>query len=184
MPLELETTVHPPLRRRDGALNSIAMTSAPEASINSSLTPDETAKPQLRGAFVTCTFPASWPEEYLSLRAWDEHGDETEIGMIRSLAEWPVEVQTLIRSAINRRYLVRRIQSIHRMELAHGFLDFDVQTNRGREQFTMRWSQSLAQDFGEHGKLIIDTEDNRFVIPNINDLPRPDRDKFRQHIYW
>jgi ATP-binding cassette subfamily B protein len=168
---DLETAscaVDPPLRRRD--LADSANTEAP--------------KPQLRGAFVVCTFPASRPEEYLSLRAWDENGDETEIGMIRSLDEWPEDVRDLIRAAIRRRYLLRRIESIHRMELAHGYLECDVQTDRGREKFTMRWSQSQAQDFGDGGKLIIDTEDNRYVIPDVEELPKSDRTKFRQHIYW
>lgn len=161
-------TVHPPLRRRD----------SPEPA-NA-----ETPKPKLRGAFVVCTFPASRPEEYLSLRAWDENGDETEIGMLRSLDEWPQDVRDLIRAAIRRRYLLRRIESIDRMELAHVYLECDVQTDRGRENFTIRWSQSQAQDFGDGSKLIIDTEDNRYVIPDVEQLPKPDRQKFRQHIYW
>jgi hypothetical protein len=45
-------------------------------------------------------------------------------------------------------------------------------------------SQSQAQGFGDHGKLIIDTEDNRYVIPNVEELPKSDRTKSRQHIYW
>ena len=146
--------------------------------------PEDAEKPRLRGAFIAWTFPAAHPDEYLSVRGWDASGDETEIGLIRSLDEWPEDVRSLIRSSLNRRYLLRRIEAIHGMELAHGFLECDVQTNRGREQFTMRWSQSLAQDFGENGKLITDTEDNRYVIPNVDGLPAPDRRRFRQHIYW
>lgn len=146
--------------------------------------PTSIEKPRLRGAFVVCAFPASHPEHYLSVRAWDEKGDETEIGLIRSLDDWPEEARAIIRASLNRRYLLRRIERIHRMELAHGYLEFDVQTNRGREQFTMRWSQSHAQDFGEQGKLISDTEDNRYVISDVDQLPKPDRQKFRQHVYW
>ena len=37
--------------------------------------------------FVVRTFPATHPEEYLSVRGWDEHGDEVELGMIRRLAD-------------------------------------------------------------------------------------------------
>jgi hypothetical protein len=154
------------------------------SSTSGSSEPTAIERASLRGAFVVCAFPASHPEQYLSVRAWDEKGDETEIGLIRSLDDWPEEARAIIRASLNRRYLLRRIERIHRMELAHGFLEFDVQTNRGREQFTMRWSQSHAQDFGEQGKLISDTEDNRYVIPDVDQLPKPDRQKFRQHVYW
>lgn len=139
---------------------------------------------RLHSAFVVCTFPASRPEQYLSIRAWDEKGDETEIGLIRDLSDWPEGAQTLIRTFLNRRYLLRRIKRIYQLRLAQGFLEFEVLTHAGREQFTMRWSQSQAQDFGERGKLISDTEDNRYVISDVDELPKPDRQKFRQHVYW
>lgn len=138
----------------------------------------------LRGGFIVATFPASHPESYLSVRAWDEKGDETEIGLIRTLNDFPEEVRQLIRASLKRRYLLRRIERIHDMKLAHGFLEFDTQTDRGREKFTMRWSQSNVQEFGETGRLISDTEDNRYVVHDVEKLPAPDRQKFRQHIYW
>jgi len=28
------------------------------------------------------------------------------------------------------------------------------------------------------------TEDNRYVNPDVDQLPKPDRQKFRQHVYW
>ncbi|MEZ6125597.1 MAG: DUF1854 domain-containing protein [Planctomycetaceae bacterium] len=134
--------------------------------------------------FVVYTFPATRPDEFLSVRTWDENGDETEVGMIRSLTDWPEDVQALIRASLDRRYMLRKIQAIHRMKLAFGYLDCDVTTHRGREQFTMRWSQSHAIDFGDDGKLICDTEDNRYVVADIDALPERDRILFRQHIYW
>ena len=174
-----------------GELNELLIDIVPEpmkqcacSSFHAGSESGSTEQPRLRGAFVVCTFPASHPEQYLSVRAWDEKGDETEIGLIRSMEDWPEDVQSIVRASLNRRYLLRRIERIHRMDLAHGFLEFDVQTNRGPEQFTMRWSQSQAQDFGEQGKLICDTEDNRYVIPDVDQLPKPDRQKFRQHVYW
>ncbi len=38
------------------------------------------------GLFVVQTFPASYPDEYLSVRGWNEEGDEIELGMIRICA--------------------------------------------------------------------------------------------------
>ncbi len=48
----------------------------------------------------------------------------------------------------------------------------------------MRWTAGQAIDFGDNGKLIIDTNDNRYVVENLAGLPKPDRQKFQQYIYW
>ena len=36
----------------------------------------------------------------------------------------------------------------------------------------MRWTQSQAQDFGERGKVLLDVEDNRFLVPDTDALPQ------------
>jgi hypothetical protein len=48
----------------------------------------------------------------------------------------------------------------------------------------MRWSSSQAVDYGECGKLIIDTEDNRYLIADTTALPSSDRERFEQYVYW
>jgi ATP-binding cassette subfamily B protein len=140
--------------------------------------------PAARGVFVMRTFPASHPEAYLSVRGWDEDGDEVELGMIRSLDAWDEHDRATIRAALERSALVRRIERVHGVRLAHGYLDFDVETDVGRRAFTARWTQSQALDFGEEGKLLLDTEENRWVIPRIDALPKPDRERFLQYVYW
>jgi ATP-binding cassette, subfamily B, bacterial len=70
------------------------------------------------------------------------------------------------------------------VRLAHGYLDFDVETDVGRQRFTTRWTQSQAIDFGAEGKLLIDVEDNRYVVPRVDDLPATDRERFLHYIYW
>jgi ATP-binding cassette subfamily B protein len=136
------------------------------------------------GVFVVPTFPATHPEGYLSVRGWDDDGEEREIGLIRSLGDWPADGAALVRDAVLRRTLVRTIRRVHGVRLAHGYLDFDVDTDAGRRRFTTRWTQSQAVDFGPDGKLLIDDEDNRWVVPRIDDLPKPDRELFLQYIYW
>ncbi len=136
------------------------------------------------GVFVVCAFPADSMERYLSLRVWDAEGDDTELGMIRDLAEWPPEQQELVRQQLRRRYLFRQIQGIDALELKHGHLWFQVQTDVGPQSFGMRWNQSQAIDFGTQGKMIFDVEDNRYVIPDIEALPQRDRDLFRRFVYW
>jgi hypothetical protein len=48
----------------------------------------------------------------------------------------------------------------------------------------MRWTQSQAIDFGEAGKLLMDTEENRYIVKDLDSLPKPDRERFLQYVYW
>jgi ATP-binding cassette subfamily B protein len=136
------------------------------------------------GVFVVRTFPATHPAEYLSVRGWNDSGEEIEIGMMRSLADWPAESQEVVRTALKRRSLVRTIERVHDVKLGHGYLDFDVETDVGRQKFTTRWTGSQAIDFGPDGKMLVDTEENRFVVPQVSALPAPDREKFLHYVYW
>ncbi len=134
--------------------------------------------------FVIRTFPATHPEAYLSVRGWDEHGDEIELGMIRALDDWPASDRDVVRAALRRRSLVREISRVNDVRLVHGYLDFDVDTAGGRCRFTTRWTQSQAFDFGTEGKMLIDTDENRWVVRSLDGLPGPDRERFLQYVYW
>jgi ATP-binding cassette subfamily B protein len=136
------------------------------------------------GIFVVRTFPATHPEGYLSVRGWGETGEEVELGMIRTLDGWSDANAMVVRTALTRRSLVRTITRVHSVKLAHGYLDLDVETEAGRQAFTMRWTQSQAIDFGADGKMLVDTEDNRWVVRDVDDLPKPDHERFLQYIYW
>ena len=136
------------------------------------------------GIFILRTFPAAHPEAYLSVRGWDDAGDEIELGMIRSLASWPPEDRDVVRTALARRSLIREIRRIHDVRLVHGYLDFDVETAAGRGGFTARWTQSQAFDYGAGGKMLIDTEENRWVIPAVDVLPDTDRERLLHYVYW
>ncbi len=147
---------------------------------------DRSAEPNrlAAGMFVVPTFPATQPEAYLSVRGWTDDGEEHELGLVRQLADWPQEAIGIIRDAVLRRTLVRTVRRVLDVKLSHGYLDFDVETDTGPGRFTTRWTQSQAVDFGAAGKLLIDAEDNRWVVPQIDDLPKADRERFLQYIYW
>lgn len=138
----------------------------------------------LGSVFAVRAFPASHPDEFISIRGWDERGDEMELGMIRRLSEWPESIQRLIQDSLRRRYLLREIQCIHKVDLRQGFLEFDVETVQGREEFLLRWSASQAVDYGSDGKLLIDTEENRYLVPSVSKLTPADQEKFERYVYW
>ena len=136
------------------------------------------------GVFCVRAFPAKYRDRYVSVRSWSKSGDEVEIGMIDDLSNLPSSDRRIIDQTLDRHYLMRRIKGIDKVSLSLGYLDLDVKTDAGIERFSMRWTASQAIDFGEDGKLLIDTEDNRYVVEDIEALPKPDREKFLQYIYW
>ena len=136
------------------------------------------------GVFVVPTFPASHPDAFLSVCRWTDDGEEEELGLIRSLTDWPAADAAILRTAVARRTLVRTIRRIHSLRLNHGYLDFEVDSDAGRGRFTTRWTQSQAVDFGQDGKLLIDSEENRWVVPDLADLPQADRERFERYVYW
>ncbi|MCC6508786.1 MAG: DUF1854 domain-containing protein [Pirellulaceae bacterium] len=137
-----------------------------------------------RSVFVLRTFPATHRDAYLSIRGWCEGNEEIEVGMIRQLENWSAESQQLINESLDRRYLLREIKSVSNITLSHGFLNLEVDTNSGPQRFTMRWTQSQAMDFGDNGKLMIDSEENRYLVRDIDALPARDRERFLQYVYW
>jgi ATP-binding cassette subfamily B protein len=137
-----------------------------------------------KSVLVLAAFPASQADRYLSIRQWQDHGEDSELGMISELSEWPMDQQEIIRSSRDRHYLLRKIERVYQSRLKLGFLEMDVETNLGREKVNMRWTQSQAIDFGERGKMILATEENRYIVPDTDALPKLDRERFTQYIYW
>lgn len=137
-----------------------------------------------RGVFAVNLFPATSPEDYISLRVWTRDGEQQEIGILRNLNEWPAEAQRLVRSALDRRYFLQTIEGVDAINLELGHLHCDVRTPHGPRRFTMRWSQSQVQDFGERGKMLLDLDDNRFLVPDVQTLPPKERELFQRYVYW
>jgi hypothetical protein len=137
-----------------------------------------------RGVFAVNLFPATNPEDYISLRIWTRDGEQQEVGILRNLNEWPEEAQRLVRSALDRRYFLQTIIGVDSLRVELGHLHGEVRTPHGPRRFTMRWSQSQVQDFGERGKMLLDLDDNRFLVPDVATLPPKERELFQRYVYW
>jgi hypothetical protein len=48
----------------------------------------------------------------------------------------------------------------------------------------MRWQVDRAHDYGLNGKMLIDTDENRYLIPDVRDLSENERRMFQRFIYW
>jgi ATP-binding cassette subfamily B protein len=137
-----------------------------------------------RGVFAVRALPATWPGKYISLRYADADGEEHEIGLIADLADWPAAARALVEQALGRRYFLRRIHAVDAIELQYGLLTFQIRTERGPATFTMRASHSHAQDYGRAGKILIDVDDNRYLVEDLDALPRKQQLLFRRYVYW
>jgi ABC-type multidrug transport system ATPase subunit len=136
------------------------------------------------GVFAVRALPASYPDQFISLRYADDDGQEHEIGLVRDVADWPAEDRALLEEALARRYFVRVITAIDSLEFKYNLLMFQVQTDRGPASITIRNNHSKAQDYGDNGKLLIDVDDNRYLIPDLDALPRRQHLLFRRFVYW
>jgi len=48
----------------------------------------------------------------------------------------------------------------------------------------MHWSTDRAVDYGGRGKILIDVDDNRYLIPDLDALDPKQRSDFQRYIYW
>lgn len=137
-----------------------------------------------RGVFAVNLFPATNPDDYISLRIWDREGVEQEVGILRHLDQWPTEARVLVREALKRRYWLQAVTGLDDIKLEMGHLTLKVRTNHGPREFTMRWSQSQVQDFGERGKILLDLDDNRYLFPDVESLPEKEQEALLRYVYW
>jgi hypothetical protein len=137
-----------------------------------------------RGVFAVNLFPATDPDDYISLRIWDRDGSEQEIGIQRRINEWPMEAQIMVRAALERRYWLQTVTGVDTIAMELGHLTLNVRTLHGPRQFTMRWSQTQVQDFGESGKVLLDLDDNRYLVPDVEALPKREQELFLRYVYW
>jgi ABC-type multidrug transport system fused ATPase/permease subunit len=137
-----------------------------------------------RGVFAVNLFPATNPNDYVSLRIWDREGHEQEIGILRRLNDWPMDAQIMVRAALERRYWLQTVTGVDNIKMEMGHLTLNVRTLHGPRKFTMRWSQAQVQDFGETGKVLLDLDDNRYLVPDVDALPPKEQDLFLRYVYW
>ncbi len=137
-----------------------------------------------RGVFAIAAFPVSNPNKYISLFYYDERDRECEIGMIEDIDRLPEQERNLVEEALRKQYFHFEILAINSIRFAFGLLFFDVETDKGPKQFSMRWETRFAFDFGRRGKILIDIFEDRYIITDISRLNRIEQELFTRYIYW
>jgi hypothetical protein len=135
------------------------------------------------GVYAAYAFPVAHPNGYVSL-LYTAGEKDFEIGVIRNLDEFPAAAVDLIRKALRRRYFVHVIKRIPKIGWKYGLISMEVETDKGTVNFFMRWSYDRAVDYGQRGKVLIDMDNNRYLIPDVETLDEDERAEFQRYIYW
>lgn len=136
------------------------------------------------GVYAVYAFPVGHPTRYISLVHTGGKDSEKEIGIIRDLADFPQAQADLVRLALERRYFVHTIRRIRRVGWKYGFVAFDVETDKGKVEFLMRCQRKRAVNYGQRGKVLIDVNHNRYLVPDLHRLSPKEHRDFTRIIYW
>ncbi len=135
------------------------------------------------GIYTAYAFPVAYPNGYISIvqTAGDQ---DTEVGVIRDLSQFPESDAALVRQALQRRYFIHTVTRLKSITMQYNMLYLEVVTDKGELAFFMRWAQDRAVDYGLTGKVLIDVDDNRYLIPDLEKLSTRERVDFQRFIYW
>jgi len=136
------------------------------------------------GVYAVYAFPVAHRTRYICLMHTVGEGEDLEVGIIRDLDEFPAEQAELVRQALRRRYFIHTVTQIEHIRFRFGLLEMEVQTDKGPAKFLMRWKVDRAVDYGQKGKVLIDVNENRYLIPDVEALPPRERRDFQRYIYW
>ena len=127
---------------------------------------------------VLRVFPLSDPQRYLSVR----DGGAAEIGIVADPAGLDPESRRLVEDELSRRYMVSLVRKVVSVEERFGTVDWIVETQRGRRSFTTRDLRDNVLRPGPGHYLLTDVENNRYEIPNLNDLDAQSQSWLLRHL--
>lgn len=137
-----------------------------------SLTVDGEQYPRVH---VVRMFPFTDPQHYISIRTPEERSRE--IGIIEDLEKLDKETREMLQEQMNLRYFTPIIQKILNIKEEYGYAYFDVLTDRGACRFTMHMGGSSVVHLSDTRILISDIDENRFEIPDVDQLTAAERKK-------
>jgi ATP-binding cassette subfamily B protein len=138
----------------------------------------------LGGIYAVRCMPVHHPEAFVSLRRAGAPPREAEVGMIRHLREWPAEARRAIAGSIGKRYMLQTIRHLNDLALEANHLEFDVETDLGPKRFTTRWHPENVQEYGARGRLITDSDQNLYLIPDVEAMEDRERRLLEKFVYW
>jgi len=131
-------------------------------------------------------FPLSHPSEFIALWTGISALEHREIGTVRRLKELAPSSLLAVQHELSKRYFIHYIKRIKAITEELGFLAWDVETDKGDMEFmTRRWDRHTVSSEGSvKGRIILDVDNNRYEIEDLETLDDESKAAFNRFIYW
>ena len=128
-------------------------------------------------------FPVSEENRYLSVL--DAAGDEqTELGILEDWQKLAEDDRLAVAQELGLYYLTPAIQRVHEITDELGFLYWTVETDKGAKEFVMRNNVIRhAREVSPGRWLLIDVNQARYEIPDIQAMDRASQKLISRHLY-
>ena len=170
-----ESTVAPEKAKHDYELRWLTPESARIYSGNRGVLCVEHEGKHVRGVIAVRAFPSRFEEEFISLQIQDDQNGLAEVGMVRRLCDWPEASREAVRSALRKRYLLRVIHSVQSLITERGHFRCQGVSDSGPVDFLFPSNGNSMRSFGWKGCLLVDVNDNYYVIPDLELVPPAER---------
>lgn len=124
---------------------------------------------------VVRMFPLSFEEELLSIRTVEERSKE--IGIVEKLSDVDGETAKMLEEQLRLGYFTPKITKVNHIKDEYGYAYFDVDTDKGPCCFTIQMGSNSVVHLSDTRVLIMDIDENRFEIPDIDRLTNSERKK-------
>ncbi len=129
--------------------------------------------------FLHRCFPFQKLYEYITVLD-DEYG---EIGIIKDINIFGEESKELLINELERKYYEQKIETIISLKERYGFSYWAVNTTDGRKvNFTMQDTFRNIIRVDDNKAILLDVDGNRFVINDIEKLPKKSRKKIELYL--
>jgi hypothetical protein len=125
--------------------------------------------PQIGGARtylvtqIARAFPLSKLNQYFGLR----DGKDRDIGMLLTLDGLTEDSKKIIDEELERRYFLPQITKVTKLKKEFDTVNWEVETDKGKREFTMQNLKDSVHDVGGGRILLTDRNGNRYEIPNL-----------------
>ena len=122
---------------------------------------------------VVRMFPFSDKNQFISIRTAEERSKE--IGIVENMRAVSKETAEMLEEQLTLHYFTPVIQKINKIKDEYGFAYWNVVTDHGECNFTIRMGGNSIIHLSDTRILIMDIDENRFEIPDVNALSAAER---------
>lgn len=122
---------------------------------------------------VVRMFPFSDKNQFISIRTAQERSKE--IGIVENMGAVSKETAEMLEEQLTLHYFTPVIKKINKIKDEYGFAYWNVVTEHGECNFTIRMGGNSVIHLSDTRILIMDIDENRFEIPDVNALTASER---------